>query len=55
VRRRKRAIIKDGFTFFLVEDLSNAKPPPEEDRDKWALGMALVHYSMNTGLTSHCG
>jgi hypothetical protein len=45
----KRAIIRDGFTFFSAEDLSNAKPVPKEDRDEWALGVALVHYSMNAG------
>jgi hypothetical protein len=46
----KWAIIKDGFTFFSAEDLSNAKPVSKEDRDEWALGVALVHYSMNAGL-----
>ena len=34
----------------MAEDLSNAKPVPKEDRDEWALGVALVHYSMNAGL-----
>ncbi len=30
--------------------LSNAKPIHEEDRDEFALGVTLVHYSMNTGI-----
>ncbi len=49
-RGPKWAIVKDGFTFFSAEDLSDAKPVPEEDRDEWALGVALIHYSMNAGL-----
>ena len=49
-RGKKRAIIKDGFAFFLADDLSDAKPVPEGDRIEWALGVALVHYSMNAGL-----
>jgi hypothetical protein len=36
--------------FFSAEDLSNAKLVPKEDRDEWALGVALIHYSMNAGL-----
>jgi hypothetical protein len=36
--------------FFLAEDLSKAKPIPEEDRLEWALGVALVHYSMMAGI-----
>jgi hypothetical protein len=35
---------------FLVDDLSNAKPIPEEDREEYALGIALVHYSMGVGI-----
>jgi hypothetical protein len=46
----KRAFIKDEFTFFSAKDLSNAKHVHEEDRDKWALGVSLVHYSMHAGL-----
>jgi hypothetical protein len=46
----KRAIIRDGFTFFSAEDLSDAKHVPEEDRDGWVLGVALVHCSMNAAL-----
>ena len=36
--------------FFLAKDLSNAKPVLEEDREEWALGVALVHYSMGVGM-----
>jgi hypothetical protein len=36
--------------FFLAEDLSNAKPIPEDNRLEWALGVALVHYSMKAGI-----
>jgi hypothetical protein len=36
--------------FFLAEDLSDAKPIPEDDRLEWALGVALVNYSMKTGI-----
>jgi hypothetical protein len=32
--------------FFLAEDLSNTKPITEDDRLEWALGVALIHYSM---------
>ncbi len=35
---------------FSAEDLSNAKPIPEEDREEHALGIALVHYSMGAGI-----
>jgi hypothetical protein len=30
----------------LAEEMSNAKPVAEKDREEWALGVALVHYSM---------
>jgi hypothetical protein len=36
--------------FFSVEDLSDMKPIPEEDRLEWALGVVLVHYSMKAGI-----
>jgi len=35
---------------FLIRYLSDAKPIPEEDREEFALGVALVHYSMNAGI-----
>ncbi len=35
---------------FSVDDLSDAKPIPKEDREEFALGVALVHYSMNGGI-----
>jgi hypothetical protein len=36
--------------FFLPEDLSNTKPIPEDNRLEWALGVALVHYSIKAGI-----
>jgi hypothetical protein len=36
--------------FFLAEYLSNTKPIPENNRLEWALGVALVHYSMKAGI-----
>ena len=44
------ALIQDGCVYFSSDDLSDAKPIPEEDREEFALGVALVHYSMNAGL-----
>jgi hypothetical protein len=46
----RRALIRDGCVFFSSDDLSDAKPIPEEDREEFALGVALVHYSMNAGI-----
>jgi hypothetical protein len=43
------ALICDGCVFFSSDDLSEAKPIPEEDREEFTLGVALVHYSMNAG------
>ncbi len=47
---QRRALIQDGCVFFSSDDLSDAKPILEEDREEFALGVALVHYSMNAGL-----
>jgi hypothetical protein len=47
---QRRALIWDGCDFFSSDNLSNAKPIPKEDRDEFALGVALVHYSMITGI-----
>ncbi len=47
---QQRATIHDGLMLFLADDLSNAKPVPEEDREEHALGIALVHYSMGAGI-----
>ncbi len=44
------ALIRDGCVFFSSDDLSNTKPIPEKDREEFALGVALVHYSMNAGI-----
>jgi hypothetical protein len=44
------ALIRDGCVFFSSEDLSNAKPILKEDREEFALGVALVHYLMSTGI-----
>jgi hypothetical protein len=46
----KRARIREGCVFFSADDLSDAKPIPEADREEFALGVALVHYSMNAGI-----
>ena len=46
----RRALICEECVFFSVDDLSNAKPIPKEDREEFALGFARVHYSMNTGI-----
>ena len=47
---QRRALIRDGCVFFSSDDLSKAKPIPEEDREEFALGVALVHYSTNAGI-----
>ncbi len=44
------ATIHDRLMFFSADDLSNAKPVPEEDREEYALGIVLVHYSMGAGI-----
>ncbi len=44
------ALICNGCVFFSSDDLSDAKPIPEEDREEFALGVALVHYLMNAGI-----
>ena len=46
----RRALIRYGCVFFSADDLSDAKPIPEEDREEFALGVALMHYSMNAGI-----
>jgi len=38
---QRRALIRDGCVFFSSDDLSDAKPIPEEDREEFALGVAL--------------
>ena len=47
---QQRATIRDGVCFFLAEDLSDAKPVPEADRDEYALGVALVTYGISLGI-----
>ena len=47
---RRRATIRNGVCFFSTEDLSDAKPIPEADRDKYALGVALVSYGIGPGI-----
>jgi hypothetical protein len=44
------ALIHNGCIFFSADDLSNATPIPEEDREEFALGVTLVHYLMNAGI-----
>ena len=36
--------------FFSTDELNDAKPVAEADREEYALGIALVHYSMNAGI-----
>jgi hypothetical protein len=48
--KQHRALIREECVFFSSDDLSNAKPIPEGDREEFALGVALVHYSMNAGI-----
>jgi hypothetical protein len=47
---KRRATICNGLVFFLAEDCSNAKLVAEKDREEWALGVALAHYSMRAGI-----
>jgi hypothetical protein len=47
---QQRATIRDGLMLFLADDLSDAKPIPEEDREEHVLGIALVHYSLGAGI-----
>jgi hypothetical protein len=47
---QQRATIHDGVCFFSAEDPSNAKPVPEEDRDKYTLGVALITYGIGPGI-----
>jgi hypothetical protein len=47
---QRRALIWDGCVFFSSDNLSKAKPIPEEDREEFTLGVALIHYSMNAGI-----
>jgi hypothetical protein len=46
----RRALICKGCVFFSADNLRDAKPIPKEDREEFALGVALVHYSMNAGI-----
>jgi hypothetical protein len=46
----RQAIIKDGFMFFLEDDLSDAKPVPVEDRLEYAFGVILQQYSIGASL-----
>jgi hypothetical protein len=50
---QRRALICNGCVFFSSDDLSDTKPIPVEDREKFALGVALVHYSMNAGIKKY--
>jgi hypothetical protein len=49
---QRRALIRDGCVFFSSDDLSDAKPIPEEDREEFTLGVALIHYLMKAGIKS---
>jgi hypothetical protein len=49
---QRRALIRNRCVFVSSDDLSNAKPIPEENNEEFAIGVTLVHYSMtmNTGI-----
>jgi hypothetical protein len=47
---QQRATIRDDVCFFLAEDLSDAKPVPEVDREEYALGVALITYGIGLGI-----
>ncbi len=47
------ALICDGCVFFSSDNLSKVQPIPEDDREEFALGVALVHYSMNVGIKKY--
>jgi hypothetical protein len=47
---QRLATICDGVCFFSAEDLSDAKPVPEGDRDEYALGVALLTYGIGPGI-----
>ena len=46
----RTAVIKEGVMCFSTQDLKDLKPVPEEDRDEFALGVALTTYGLNAGL-----
>jgi hypothetical protein len=46
----RRAKIKDGVMFFSAQDMIDAKPMTEEDRDEFALGVALNTYGLRAGM-----
>jgi hypothetical protein len=45
-----RAKIKDGLMFLSAQDMINAKPMAEEDRDEFALGVAMNTYGLRAGM-----
>ena len=46
----RRAKIKDGVMFLSAQDMIDAKPMTEEDRDEFALGVALNTYGLRAGM-----
>ena len=42
--------MKDGMCCFSAEDLNDAKMIPEEDREEYTLGVAMVQYSITAGI-----
>jgi hypothetical protein len=48
----RQAIFQDGVMLFSDNDLSDAKPTPADNRDKFALGVILQQYSI--GLKLNC-
>jgi hypothetical protein len=47
---QSQATICNSLMFSSAKDLSNVKPTPEDNRSEWALGAALIQYSMKTGI-----
>ena len=45
-----RATLRDGICLFTDESLSDAKPVPVKDRETYALGVALITYSIGAGI-----
>ena len=51
----RRAIIKDGIMCFLTQDLYDAEPMIEEEREEFALGVALTTYGLQAGIKKFGG
>jgi hypothetical protein len=47
---QQRATICNGACFLLAEDLSDAKPVPEVDREEYPMGVTLATYGIGPGI-----